>query len=75
MSGYDNWLLRGSGAFSTEREVTLPEPCKCGSIDGMVYVDDFGIATLTCAECEIEVPMPEDAFEPDHDWHDERYDD
>lgn len=72
MSAYDNWLLRGSGAFSTEHETTLDNPCtegdpECGTTEGIVYVNDFGTASLYCAEGH----LIEDDYSPEYDDIDE----
>ena len=67
-AAYDNWLLRGSGINSTEREVTLDEPCQtegCGSTEGMLHVDDYGQGSIEC-ENGHEQPTPEPDDEPDH---------
>lgn len=75
-ASYDSWLLRGSGAFSTERDYDLDTPCsECGTEDGILYVDDFGQPSLTCVEGhdqetpDFEVEPPE--YEPEFD--DDRY--
>ena len=67
-SAFDAWLLRGSGVYSTDEEVVLSDPCACGSTAAVRYVDDFGSVSVTCAECDAEIPTDEpDAadFEPD----------
>jgi hypothetical protein len=66
LPGYDNWLLRGSGAFSTEDEVLLDEPCKnCGTTEGIAYTDDYGITAVYCMDedCNTEQPF----FDRDYD--------
>lgn len=82
LPGYDTWLLRGSGAFSTEHEVTLDEPCpECGGTDGMVYKNDYGCASLECMtegcghiiDDALEPDEPD--YEPDDDYDPRDYDD
>lgn len=70
LPGYDNWLLRGSGAFSTDEDVTLQDPCdECGATEGTLFVDDWGSASIEC-ENGHEQPEPE-PDEPEFD--DEAY--
>lgn len=71
MSDYDTWLLMGSGAFSTERETVLAAPCEnegCGSVVGMLFVDDFGSASLECENGHEQTYV--DEFEDDPDDYD-----
>lgn len=58
--------MRGSGIYSYDEDMTLTDPCECGSEDGIRYVNDWGIATLSCAECEADFGE-EDPPEPDPD--------
>jgi hypothetical protein len=49
MTDYDSWLLRGSGAYTTEKEVKLTKPCPvCGGTEGTLVKDDFGLRSLWC---------------------------
>ena len=49
MTDYDSWLLRGSGVFTTDREVLLTKPCPtCSATEGTLVINDFGSPSLYC---------------------------
>ena len=73
LPGYDAWLLRGSGVYSTEAETDLDAPCaECGSTNGLLHTDDFGSVSLWC-ECGAEQPYSPEEEEYGPEDEDQQY--
>ena len=75
MSNYDTWLQGPTGALDVETEVTLDEPCACGSTEALAIAGPMRGTEVVCTQCEADLTDREqfERPEPDHDWHDERY--
>ena len=74
LSNYPPGSMMGSGIYSYDEDIILPTTCECGSDDGVRFTDDWGIVTITCAECEAEQAVPEaDEYDgpDDFDYADE----
>lgn len=58
--------MRGSGIYCTDEEMAIDPCATCGGHDGILFTDDWNVATLECADCGAVQPLPE-PDEPDED--------
>lgn len=69
MSNYPAGSMRGSGIYSYDEDTVLSDPCEqCGSEDGILFTDDWGTMTLSCAKCDFDFGEQEpEGPDPDHE--------